>query len=245
MVYALEHTARWFKTRQKIVVITGAGMSTESGIPDFRSSTGLYHAGGGNQEVPMEEVLSRSYFNAFPEDFYRKYYDKLLFPDASPNAGHFFLKKLEDDSHEVTIITQNIDGLHQKAGSSNVLELHGNANKVMTESGRTFSLEEAVRDEAGLNVNGEWVRPAITLYGEALDREVLQKSIQAVNEADILLVMGTSLNVYPAAGLIYEYNGDKSILVNKEGTPLSSDFTFVYEGTISKWIEETVSHLKK
>lgn len=235
--------ANWFKEKQTIAVITGAGMSTESGIPDFRSSTGLYNEET-EQGVPMEEVLSWSYFSAYPEAFYRIYYEKLLFPKARPNAGHHFLKVLEDRGHEVTIVTQNIDGLHQQAGSTRVLELHGNAGKVITESGRLASIEEAVRNKSGLSVNGEWARPAITLYGEGLDRSVLQQSIEAISDADILLVMGTSLNVYPAAGLIYEYRGSRSILVNREGTPLNADFTYVFEGTISEWVKEITTHLK-
>lgn len=234
--------ADWFKTKQKIAVITGAGMSTESGIPDFRSQSGLYNEET-DQGILMEEVLSVSFFSKNPDEFYRIYHEKLLFPDANPNTGHYFLKKLEDWGHQVTIITQNIDGLHQKAGSRKVLEIHGNAGKVITRSGRIRPLGEAVRDDGGLTVDGEWARPAITLYGEALDRKVLQESIQAVNEADILLVMGTSLNVYPAAGLVYEYRGNKSMLINREGTPLTADFTYVYKGTIGEWVKEITAHL--
>ncbi|WP_368645818.1 NAD-dependent protein deacylase [Alkalibacterium putridalgicola] len=239
---AIERVAKWFETGQKVVVITGAGVSTESGIPDFRSAEGLYSEDT-EQGVPMEEVLSASFFNDHPKDFYRIYNEKLLFPDACPNTGHLFLKQLEDKGHEVTVITQNIDGLHQKAGNTRILELHGNASTVITESGSMTSLDEAVRHENELRVKGEWARPAITLYGEALDREVLQKSVQAVSEADILLVMGTSLNVYPAAGLIYDYKGDKSALINREGTPLNTAFSYVFHRPIGEWIEELQRYL--
>lgn len=238
----LKRIAKWFESKQKIVAITGAGMSTESGIPDFRSSAGLYNEKTA-QGVLIEDVLSISFFSQYPEGFYRIYYEKLLFPEAHPNSGHLFLKKLEDEGHEVTIVTQNIDGLHQKAGSTQVLELHGNANKVMTKTGRQFPLDKATWDKSGLSVSGEWARPAITLYGEMLDRDILEKSIQAISEADILLVMGTSLNVYPAAGLIYDYHGDKSILVNREGTPLNTAFSFVYKDTIGNWVEKVRAHL--
>ncbi|MDZ7834054.1 MAG: NAD-dependent protein deacylase [Alkalibacterium sp.] len=221
---SVKSVAAWLDRPQKIAVITGAGMSTESGIPDFRSAEGLYSEETG-RGISMEDVLSHSFFKAHPQKFYRLYYEKLLFPDARPNPGHYFLKELEVQGHTVTIITQNIDGLHQKAGSQHVLELHGNAGRVVTASGMRADIKEAALTEKGLEVNGEWARPAITLYGEALDRTVLEQSIQAVREADILLVMGTSLNVYPAAALIYDYSGQKSALVNKGKTPSDRLFT--------------------
>lgn len=239
---ALQKVAAWLEPSQKIAVITGAGMSTESGIPDFRSAKGLYDEQT-NEGVPMEEVLSRSFFDKYPKVFYRIYKDKLLYPAALPNKGHLFLKHLEDMGHDVTIITQNIDGLHQKAGSGNVLELHGNANNVITRSGKLVSFDETSMDEKGLSVSGEWARPAITLYGEALDTAVLKRSIQAVRTADILLVMGTSLNVYPAAGLIYDYTGSKSALINKGSTPLNTYFKFVFDETISGWVDALSTHL--
>ncbi|GEK91908.1 NAD-dependent protein deacylase [Alkalibacterium kapii] len=233
----IEKVAQWFKTSQNIAVITGAGMSTESGIPDFRSNKGLYEEET-ESGTPMEEVLSLSFFNTHPETFYRIYHEKLVFNNAEPNTGHLFLKQLEDKGHDVTIITQNIDGLHQKAGSTHVLELHGNARKVITESGAVKPLADAKRDATGLSIDGEWARPAITLYGETLDTDTLADSLKAVKEADMLLVMGTSLNVYPAAGLIYDYNGSKSALINKEPTPLNAEFAYAYTGSIRQWVKE-------
>jgi len=239
---SVKSVAAWLDRTKKIAVITGAGMSTESGIPDFRSAEGLY-SGETNRGVSMEDVLSHAFFVAHPQEFYRLYYEKLLFPDARPNTGHYFLKELEDQGHTVTVITQNIDGLHLKAGSQRVLELHGNAAKVVTASGKRADIKEAALTEKGLEIFGERARPAITLYGEALDRTVLEQSVQAVIEADILLVMGTSLNVYPAAALIYDYGGQKSALVNKDGTPLDRLFTFVFDRSISEWVEELKSYL--
>ncbi|MFO8069485.1 MAG: NAD-dependent protein deacylase [Alkalibacterium sp.] len=231
-----QEVAEWLETSQNIAVITGAGMSTESGIADFRSAKGLYNEQT-NEGIPMEEVLSQSFFDKYPKEFYRIYKEKLLYPKARPNKGHHFLKQLEDMGYKVTVITQNIDGLHQKAGSSNVLELHGNANNVITKSGKLARFDEASMNEEGLSIGGEWARPAITLYGEALDTAMLDRSIQAVKTADILFVMGTSLNVYPAAGLIYDYTGSKSALINKGSTPLNAHFNFVFDETISDWVD--------
>ncbi|OJF95933.1 NAD-dependent protein deacylase [Alkalibacterium sp. 20] len=239
---ALQEVAEWLESSQKIAVITGAGMSTESGIPDFRSAKGLYNEQT-NKGVPMEEVLSAHFFDKYPKEFYRIYKEKLLCPRALPNKGHHFLKRLEDLGYDVTIITQNIDGLHQKAGSGNVLEVHGNASIVVTQSGKLARFDETSMNEEGLSVDGEWARPAITLYGEALDTDVLNKSIQAVKTADILFVMGTSLNVYPAAGLIYDYTGSKSALINKGATPLNANFDFVFDETISGWVDALSAHL--
>ncbi|WP_423188483.1 NAD-dependent protein deacylase [Alkalibacterium sp. f15] len=239
---ALQEVAEWLEPSQKIAVITGAGMSTESGIPDFRSAKGLYNEQT-NKGVPMEEVLSRSFFDEYPREFYRIYKEKLLYPQALPNKGHHFLKHLEDIGYDVTIITQNIDGLHQKAGSRNVLELHGNANNVITQSGAMGRFDETSLNKEGLSFDGEWARPAITLYGEALDTDVLNKSIQALKTADILFVMGTSLNVYPAAGLIYDYTGSKSALITKGATPLNTYFDFVFDETISGWVDALSARL--
>lgn len=233
---SVKEIAGWFATTQKIAVITGAGMSTESGIPDFRSAKGLFREQT-KKNIPIEDVLSRSFFEKYPKEFYRIYQEKLLYPNAEPNNGHYFLKKLEDYGHEVTIITQNIDGLHQKAGSQQVLEVHGNAGSVITQSGKHVPFEQSSLEEDGLYVEGEWARPAITLYGEPLDTAILNQSIEAVKCADILIIMGTSLNVYPAAGLIYDYRGTKSVLINKEPTPLDDDIKYVYRCSIREWGE--------
>ena len=234
-----ETIASWFKPGKKLAVITGAGISTESGIPDFRSSGGLF-----SQEVkrniPLETVLSVDFFESYPKGFFEFYREKLMIKGAQPNEGHRFLKHLEDRGMAVTIITQNIDGLHQLAGSQNVLELHGNAHRFITKSGVTVYADDLDYVDGLFMANGEDVRPDITLYGEQLDGDVLQKSMQAVREADILLVLGTSLIVYPAAGLIYDYQGDKSILVTRGITPLDSYFNGVFDEAISEWTRDII-----
>ncbi|MCC5894225.1 MAG: NAD-dependent protein deacylase [Alkalibacterium sp.] len=237
-----QRIAQWIKESRKIAVITGAGMSTESGIPDFRSSKGLY-----NQKthltVPLEDVLSRSFFESDPALFYSFFREHLRHPSAEPNEGHYFLKRLELSGIDITIITQNIDGLHQKAGSRNVIELHGNVNRVVTKSGKAYSYDQAVETENGLSVNDEWARPAVTLYGELLDSEAVFRSIKAVEEADILLVMGTSLNVYPAAGLVYDYTGSRSILVNKGQTGIRYPFAMTFKESITLFAGEVEAEM--
>ncbi|EXJ23490.1 NAD-dependent protein deacetylase of SIR2 family [Alkalibacterium sp. AK22] len=226
--------AKWLAEAKKTVVITGAGISTESGIPDFRSGNGLY-----NQKMKghhsFEEVLSRTFFNEQPELFYQFYLEHLLHPNAEPNPGHYFLEEMEQSGTEVTVITQNIDGLHQRAGSRRIIELHGNAGRVRTQQGHMYDIKEAVKKKASWEVAGKWVRPDIVLYGEMLDPLKIEESIEAVKAADTLLVMGTSLNVYPAAGLLYEYTGSRSVLVNKEPTRLDRRFALSFPEDISSW----------
>lgn len=235
--------ASWLEEAQKIVVLTGAGMSTESGIPDFRSSEGLYKQE--NQMGPsLEDVLSRRFFEKNPGEFYQFYKDKLFYPEAVPNPGHFFLSELENKGHEVTIITQNIDGLHQKAGSQTVLELHGSTSRVVDKEGTAYPFESVTEFEDRWQVKDQWVRPDIVLYGETLDGQVISKTSEALQQADCLLVMGTSLSVYPAAGLIFDYTGKRSILVNKEGTQLDHYFGLVFTTSISYWVSEMKKVLK-
>lgn len=240
----LDTVANWFEQPGKVAVISGAGLSTESGIPDFRSSKGLYNQNT-SLKVPLEEVLSSHFFESEPALFYSFFRNALRHPTAEPNEGHYFLKRLEDRGAQVTIVTQNIDGLHQKAGSANVIELHGNVNRVIMASGGSFTYGEAIETDDGLSVNGEWARPAVTLYGEALDSKAVFESIKAVEEADILLVMGTSLNVYPAAGLVYDYNGRKSILVNKGQTGIRYPFAVTFKESISLWVKAVEKAMKK
>lgn len=238
----IRKAAEWLSSSKSIAVITGAGVSTESGIPDFRSSGGLYNKQT-NLTTPLEEVLSHHYFEQEPAQFYAFYRENLLRKEAQPNPGHVFLADIEKMGKEVTVITQNIDSLHQKAGSSKVIELHGSTARVVSRNGTVYSYEEAVESETAMHVGREWVRPDVTLYGEMLDPEAISRSVKAVSQADVLLVLGTSLNVYPAAGFVYDFQGDHSILVNKGRTGLSYPFGLSFKTSISQWAEAVKNEL--
>ena len=188
-------------TYDNIVFFGGAGVSTESGIPDFRSVDGLY-----NQQYayPPETIISHSFYVRYPEEFYRFYKDRMLFADAKPNAAHRALAKLEADGRLKAVITQNIDGLHQMAGSREVLELHGSVHRnYCTRCGKFYSLDDVIRSEGVPRCDcGGTVKPDVVLYEEGLDSNTLEKSVRYIRQADMLIIGGTSLVVYPAAGLI-------------------------------------------
>ena len=204
-----------------IVFFGGAGVSTESGIPDFRAVDGLYNQ---KYAYPPEEIISASFFRRYPEEFYRFYRDKLIVRGAKPNAAHLYLAKLEKEGKLMAVITQNIDGLHQAAGSENVLELHGSLlRNYCSKCGKKYSADFCQKGAGVPRCEcGGVVRPDIVLYEEMLDEKVLQKSVKAIASADMLIVGGTSLNVYPAAGLINYYRGNKLALVNRGRTPYDS-----------------------
>ena len=209
---------QWIQESSHIVFFGGAGGSTESGIPDFRSQDGLY-----NQEYayPPETIISHSFFMRNPEEFYRFYKNKMIFRNAKPNAAHLALAKLEQEGKLKAVITQNIDGLHQMAGSKNVLELHGSIHRnYCMRCGKAYGLE-AVADAAGIPrcSCGGIIKPDVVLYEEGLDQQVLSAAVNAICHADMLIIGGTSLAVYPAAGLIDYYRGNKLVLVNKSPTP--------------------------
>lgn len=197
-----------------IVFFGGAGVSTESGIPDFRSADGLYHQ---QWRYPPEVILSHSFYESKPEEFFRFYRAKLLTPDARPNAAHKKLAELEACGKLRAVITQNIDGLHQAAGSKNVLELHGSVHRNYCEKcGKFYDLDYILHSEGVPRCScGGKVKPDVVLYEEALDSDVLNRAVRAIAEADLLIVGGTSLNVYPAAGLINYYRGNQLVLMNK------------------------------
>ena len=197
-----------------IVFFGGAGVSTESGIPDFRSTDGLYHQ---QWAYPPEVILSHTFYEANPEEFFRFYRAKLLAPGAKPNAAHFKLAQWEKEGKLRAIVTQNIDGLHQMAGSRRVYELHGSVHRNYCEKcGKvhdfTFMLHSTgiPRCECG-----GMVKPDVVLYEEGLDQATINDSLRAIAQADVLIIGGTSLNVYPAAGLINYYRGGKLVLINK------------------------------
>ncbi len=203
-----------------IVFFGGAGVSTESGIPDFRSEDGLYNQ---KYDYPPETILSHSFYRAATEEFFRFYRDKMLCLNAEPNAAHLALARLEREGKLRAVITQNIDGLHQKAGSVNVLELHGSVLRNYCEKCGKFHGVEAVAESEGIPrcECGGVIKPDVVLYEEGLDSSVIERSVRAIREAEVLIVGGTSLNVYPAAGLIDYFRGDELVLINK--TPTSAD----------------------
>lgn len=203
---------------QRIVIFSGAGMSTESGIPDFRSSDGLFMQEI-SQQFSAEEVISHSFFETYPQAFFEFYRDYLVYPDAEPNLGHQFAVSLEDQGKDVSVVTQNIDGLHQKAGSSKVYELHGSTlRNYCVSCGKYYANDDLDLDDKGIprcSIDGSIVRPDVVLYQEQLDQDTVQASIEAIRQADMLIVCGTSLIVYPAAGFLSYYEGNKLVLVNK------------------------------
>ncbi len=215
-----------------IVFFGGAGISTESGIPDFRSTDGLY-----NQEYdyPPETILSASFFKQNPKEFYRFYKNKCLKPmlNSKPNATHKALAKLEEIGKLKAIVTQNIDDLHHKAGSKNIYELHGTSfRNYCLRCGKTYTVEDIMSntEDCPHCECGGIIRPDIVLYEEGLDNNVITKSIKAISEAEVLIIAGTSLMVYPAAGLINYYNGDKLILINKDSVNNEEKINYVYHG---------------
>lgn len=202
-----------------IVFFGGAGVSTESGIPDFRSVDGLYNK---KYKYPPETILSHSFFMRNPEEFFKFYRDKMLNLDAKPNTAHTKLAELEKQGKLKAVITQNIDGLHQMAGSKNVLELHGSIHKNhCIRCGKFFDIDYIVNSKGVPKCQcGGIVKPDVVLYEESLDGEILEKSVEFISNADVLIIGGTSLIVYPAAGLINYYRGKKLILINKSVTPM-------------------------
>ena len=208
----------WVVESDNIVFFGGAGVSTESGIPDFRSTDGLYHQ---EYDYPPETILSHSFYLQNPKEFYRFYRNKMLYLDAQPNAAHLKLAQLEREGKLRAVITQNIDGLHQKAGSRRVLELHGSVLRNYCQKCGAFHGVEAVADSTGVPRCdcGGIIKPDVVLYEEGLDENVIAGSVTAIRHADVLIIGGTSLTVYPAAGLVNYYRGSKLVVINKTDLP--------------------------
>ena len=202
-----------------IVFFGGAGVSTESGIPDFRSVDGIYHQ---KYDYPPETILSHTFYMRRPEEFFRFYRDKLIYPDAKPNAAHKALAQLEREGRLKAVVTQNIDGLHQAAGSKKVLELHGSTLRNYCEKCHKFYGIDAIMNSTGIPTCdcGGRIKPDVVLYEEGLDQQTLEDAVSYIHQADMLIIGGTSLAVYPAAGLIDYYRGDKLVLINKSTTPM-------------------------
>ena len=217
----VEVLKRWVSESSRIVFFGGAGVSTESGIPDFRSVDGLYRQ---KFDYPPEEILSRSFYEENPEYFFRFYREKMLPLGFEPNITHKVLAKWEEAGKLSAVVTQNIDGLHQKAGSRNVCELHGSVLRNYCTCCGTFHSPEFIRDSAGVPKChcGGTVKPDVVLYEESLDGDTIERSVSAIERADLLIVGGTSLTVYPAAGLINYYRGNRLVLINRDATPYDS-----------------------
>lgn len=230
MVQALEEI---LAKSSRIVFFGGAGVSTESGIPDFRSVDGLYHQ---KYDYPPETILSHTFWERNPEEFYRFYRDKLIVKGAKPNAAHLRLAKLEKQGKLKAVVTQNIDGLHQAAGSRRVLELHGSIhrNRCM-DCGKQYGLE-AVLNGAGVPrcSCGGIIKPEVVLYEEELDSRVLNEAVRAISRADTLIIGGTSLAVYPAAGLVRYFEGDRLVVINLSPTSMDSRADLLIRGKIGE-----------
>lgn len=234
-----EQLKQWIKEADSIVFFGGAGVSTESGIPDFRSVDGLYNQ---KYDYPPETIISHSFYVKNPEEFYRFYKDRMLFPAAKPNRAHLALAKLEVEGKLAAVITQNIDGLHQAAGSKEVLELHGSVHRnYCTRCGQFYDLDYIMKSDGIPKCScGGTIKPDVVLYEEGLDDRVLNKSVQYIRHADMLIIGGTSLVVYPAAGLINYYRGKRLVLINKDATPRDSMADLVINGKIGEVLGEAV-----
>ena len=214
----IEQLRQWIADSDNIVFFGGAGVSTESGIPDFRSTDGLYNQ---QYDYPPETILSHTFYKSNPEEFWRFYRDKMLCLDAQPNPAHIKLAQLEQDGKLRAVITQNIDGLHQKAGSRNVLELHGSVHRNYCERcGKFYTAEDILRTTGVPRCTcGGPIKPDVVLYEEGLDQDTLERSVAAIRHAEVLIIGGTSLVVYPAAGLVRYYRGDRLVVINKTELP--------------------------
>ena len=230
----METLKTWVDEARAMVFFGGAGVSTESGIPDFRSVDGLYHQ---KFDYPPEEILSHSFFRRNPEYFYRFYREKMLPLDAQPNAAHRKLAQWEQEGKLLAVVTQNIDGLHQKAGSKAVYELHGSVHRnYCTKCGQFFG-PEYIRDHAPLPLCdrcGGLIKPDVVLYEESLDEGCIRGAVDAIARADLLIVGGTSLTVYPAAGLLHYYTGRRLVLINRDATPMDDRAALVLREPIGQ-----------
>ena len=237
-----EELQQWIDESRRIVFFGGAGVSTESGIPDFRSQDGLYHQ---QFAYPPEEILSHTFFARHPEEFYRFYRAKMLPLDAQPNDAHRFLAQLEAGGRLTAVITQNIDGLHQKAGSKTVLELHGSIHRNYCLKCARFFPPEYIRDSEGVPKCpcGGIIKPDVVLYEEPLDNDVMAGAISYIMAADLMIVGGTSLAVYPAAGLLQYYQGKELVLINKTQTPYDRRASLVIRDNIGQVMEQALSLL--
>lgn len=227
---------------ERIVFFGGAGVSTESDIPDFRSADGLYRQ---KYKYSPEQIVSHSFFVQSPEGFYEFYKEKMMFLDAKPNAAHRKLAELEAAGKLTAVITQNIDGLHQAAGSKNVLELHGSVlRNYCMHCHKFYPLENILNSEGLPHCEcGGLIKPDVVLYEEGLNQDILNRSVTAIEKADMLIIGGTSLTVYPAAGLIDYYRGNKLVVINKSATGRDSQADLVISDSIGSILDFAVADL--
>lgn len=223
----------WIAESKSAVFFGGAGVSTESGIPDFRSVDGLYSQ---KFDYPPEQIISHSFYLRKPEYFFRFYREKMLPLGFEPNVTHKVLARLEQEGHLAAVVTQNIDGLHQKAGSRNVFELHGSVLRNYCVKCHKFYPAETVRDARGVPLCdcGGIIKPDVVLYEEALDDSTVAGAVSAIRHADLLIVGGTSLTVYPAAGLLQYYRGHRLVLINRDATPYDDYADLVFHESLGK-----------
>ena len=237
--------AELIKESKSIVFFGGAGVSTESGMKDYRSEDGLYNTVK-QYGVSPETILSRSFFEAHPDIFYDFYYNYFLNTSAAPNRAHFALARLEEAGKLKAVVTQNIDGLHQQAGSKNVIELHGTVQKHYCPACKTFMPVERIKALRGAVPHcekcGRVIKPAVVLYEEPLDEAVTDSAVAAIASADLLIIGGTSLAVYPAAGFIRFFRGRDIVLINREETQYDSRATLVFRESIGEVLSETLKH---
>lgn len=229
----VEQLRQWIQESKTAVFFGGAGVSTESGIPDFRSVDGLYSQ---KFEYPPEQIISHSFYLRKPEYFFRFYREKMLPLGFEPNVTHKVLAQLEKEGHLAAVVTQNIDGLHQKAGSKTVFELHGSVLRNYCVKCHKFYPAEFVRDAKGIPLCdcGGTVKPDVVLYEESLDQDTLAGAVSAIRRADLLIVGGTSLTVYPAAGLLQYYRGNRLVLINRDETPYDDYANLVFHDSLGK-----------
>ena len=233
----IKRLQEWIDGSESIVFFGGAGVSTESGIPDFRSVDGLYNQ---KYDYPPEEILSRTFFDRRPEEFYRFYRDKMLCLDARPNTAHQKLAQLEQVGKLRSVVTQNIDGLHQMAGAKRVWELYGSVHRNFCMRCKKPYPVEFIRDSQGVPTCscGGTVKPDVVLYEESLDSRVLEGALADIQQADLLIIGGTSLAVYPAASLVNYYRGDRLVLINKSPTPYDRRADLAIAGPIGRILEQ-------
>ena len=230
---SLQQLRQWIQESSRAVFFGGAGVSTESGIPDFRSVDGLYHQ---KFDYPPETIISHSFYERKPEYFFNFYREKMLPLGFMPNITHQVLARLEQEGHLAAVVTQNIDGLHQKAGSKNVFELHGSVLRNYCVKCHKYYPAETVRDAKGVPLCdcGGIIKPDVVLYEEPLNENVIAGAISAIRKADLLIVGGTSLTVYPAAGLLQYYRGSRLVLINRDETPYDSYADLVFHDSLGK-----------